>query len=140
MAAGSYRHPAALPLHVALWVWGGAGRRAVQVRNPLHRLGVLTNPKTAPCYPSGYDVMVACQLPKLNARVRFPLPAPIFLRSTRDMLGPDLGRSDRSRGFRRPGGVLVEGLQGVFERLGLQDRKSGGWGKGGEVRGDLGGG
>ena len=24
----------------------------------------------------GYDVMVACQLPKLNARVRFPLPAP----------------------------------------------------------------
>ncbi len=26
----------------------------------------------------GYDVMVACQLPKLNARVRFPLPAPIF--------------------------------------------------------------
>ena len=31
------------------------------------------------CYPDprcGYDVMVACQLPKLNARVRFPLPAP----------------------------------------------------------------
>src|SRR5690349_16347851 len=26
----------------------------------------------------GYDVMVACQLPKLNARVRFPLPAPAF--------------------------------------------------------------
>jgi len=25
----------------------------------------------------GYDVMVACQLPKLNARVRFPLPAPL---------------------------------------------------------------
>ena len=25
----------------------------------------------------GYDVMVACQLPKLNARVRFPLPAPV---------------------------------------------------------------
>ena len=25
----------------------------------------------------GYDVMVACQLPKLIARVRFPLPAPI---------------------------------------------------------------
>jgi hypothetical protein len=24
----------------------------------------------------GYDVMAACQLPKLNARVRFPLPAP----------------------------------------------------------------
>jgi hypothetical protein len=24
----------------------------------------------------GYDVMVACQLPKLDARVRFPLPAP----------------------------------------------------------------
>lgn len=31
------------------------------------------------CYrdaSGGYDVMVACQLPKLNARVRFPLPAP----------------------------------------------------------------
>jgi hypothetical protein len=27
----------------------------------------------------GYDVMVACQLPKLIARVRFPLPAPAFL-------------------------------------------------------------
>jgi hypothetical protein len=25
----------------------------------------------------GYDVVAACQLPKLNARVRFPLPAPI---------------------------------------------------------------
>src|SRR5262245_58001225 len=24
----------------------------------------------------GYDVMAACQLPKLNARVRFSLPAP----------------------------------------------------------------
>ena len=34
----------------------------------------------------GYDVMVACQLPKLNARVRFPLPAPIILRD-----GPDKG-------------------------------------------------
>src|SRR3546814_20444043 len=117
MAAGSYRHPAALPLHVALWVWGGAGRRAVQVRNPLHRLGVLTNPKTAPCYPSGYDVMVACQLPTLNARVRFPLPAPLFLRSTRDMLGPDLGRRARLPGCRRRGEVLVEGLQGVTETL-----------------------
>src|SRR3546814_14815811 len=120
MAAGSYRHPAALPLHVALWVWGGAGRRAVQVRNPLHRLGVLTNPKTAPCYPSGYDVMVACQLPKLNARVRFQLPAPLFLRSTRDLLGPDLGRSDRSLVCRRPGGVLVECLQGVLELPGIK--------------------
>src|SRR3546814_19188979 len=120
MAAGSYRHPAALPLHVALWVWGGAGRRAVQVRNPLHRLGVLTNPKTAPCYPSGYDVMVACQLPKLNARVRFPLPPPLFLRSTRDMLGPVLVRSDRSRGGRRCGGVLVAGLPGSLKHIGLQ--------------------
>ena len=26
----------------------------------------------------GYDVMVACQLPKLIARVRFPLPAPPY--------------------------------------------------------------
>jgi len=26
----------------------------------------------------GYDVMVACQLPKLIARVRFPLPAPVL--------------------------------------------------------------
>ncbi len=29
----------------------------------------------------GYDVMVACQLPKLNARVRFPLPAPMISNS-----------------------------------------------------------
>ncbi len=38
------------------------------------------NPGAAWCYlpaSGGYDVMVACQLPKLNARVRFPLPAPI---------------------------------------------------------------
>src|SRR6476646_5156339 len=26
----------------------------------------------------GYDVVAACQLPKLNARVRFPLPAPAW--------------------------------------------------------------
>ncbi len=26
--------------------------------------------------PRGYDVTVACQLPKLDVRVRFPLPAP----------------------------------------------------------------
>lgn len=31
----------------------------------------------------GYDVMVACQLPKLNARVRFPLPAPSFQNLTK---------------------------------------------------------
>src|SRR3546814_19087425 len=120
MAAGSYRHPAALPLHVALWVWGGAGRRAVQVRNPLHRLGVLTNPKTAPCYPSGYAVLVACPLPKLNARVRFPLPAPLFLRSPGDMPCPDLQRSARSRGCRLRGGCQVEGLLGMIDHLGIQ--------------------
>src|SRR3546814_13961031 len=65
--------------------------------------------------------MVACQLPKLNARVRFPLPAALFLRSTRDMLGPDLGRSDLSRGCRRSAGARVEGLRGVLEHLGLLD-------------------
>ena len=45
------------------------GRRAI-FRLPIGR---------PPCYQmasGGYDVMVACQLPKLNARVRFPLPAP----------------------------------------------------------------
>lgn len=31
---------------------------------------------TAKRLECGYDVMVACQLPKLIVRVRFPLPAP----------------------------------------------------------------
>ena len=34
----------------------------------------------------GYDVMVACQLPKLIARVRFPLPAPFFLKTLREKI------------------------------------------------------
>lgn len=35
----------------------------------------------------GYDVMVACQLPKLIARVRFPLPAPAFSARHRAVFG-----------------------------------------------------
>src|SRR3546814_4313169 len=53
--------------------------------------------------------MVACQLPKLNARVRFPLPAP-----SPPKMPATLGR------HRRRGGVLVEGLQGVLEHLRLE--------------------
>src|SRR3546814_5296720 len=53
--------------------------------------------------------MVACQLPKLNARVRFPLPAP-----SPPKMPAALGR------HRRRGGVLVEGLQGVLEHLRLE--------------------
>ena len=36
----------------------------------------------------GYDVVVACQLPKLNVRVQFPLPAPA-LHSRLGLHGPD---------------------------------------------------
>ena len=50
----------------------------------------------------GYDVMVACQLPKLNARVRFPLPAPVsagpepdFGNASVDMEARALGRNSR---------------------------------------------
>ncbi len=41
----------------------------------------------------GYDVMVACQLPKLNARVRFPLPAP-SVKSTRYKRFSSLQKTD----------------------------------------------
>ena len=39
--------------------------------------------------PRGYDVMVACQLPKLIARVQFPLPAPPYrICSLSDLIEP----------------------------------------------------
>ena len=48
----------------------------------------------------GYDVKVACQLPKLDVRVRFPLPAPASLASheTRHLQHPICRRTRRARG------------------------------------------
>ena len=44
-----------------------------------HAGGPLERPPALPYKPGpcGYDVTVACQLPKLDVRVRFPLPAPV---------------------------------------------------------------
>ena len=54
--------------HPNLAVSGGKSRKSSSLA---------LRPRTPYLLPQrGYDVMVACQLPKLNARVRFPLPAP----------------------------------------------------------------
>ncbi len=59
--------------------------------------GVLNGPERCPINQDscGYDVTVACQLPKLDVRVRFPLPAPNSSanpRSPRSGSKPGLGR------------------------------------------------
>ena len=60
---------------------------------------------TYPDLRGGYDVMVACQLPKLNARVRFPLPAPIALNCCRWPQWPSVRVANARRaGQRRPAG------------------------------------
>jgi hypothetical protein len=45
----------------------------------------------------GYDVMAACQLPKLDARVRFPLPAP-GIEPMRSTAGSELATKAEPRG------------------------------------------
>ncbi len=64
--------------------------------------GVLNGPERCPINqdPRGYDVTVACQLPKLDVRVRFPLPAPISSANP---------RSPRNRSKPRPAALVAPG-------------------------------
>ena len=63
--------------------------------------------------PGGYDVMVACQLPKLNARVRFPLPAP---KSRPCRHGPTLERPNEVSWERQ-----LQPVRGTGVRAGARD-------------------
>ena len=72
---------------------GAAGARAVGVLNGPGRCLINQDPR-------GYDVKVACQLPKLDVRVRFPLPAPISSANP---------RSPRNRSKPGPAGLVAPG-------------------------------
>ena len=73
-----------------------------------HRCVIAQQPQAMIVTPGrGYDVMAACQLPKLNARVRFPLPAPTFTprENASTASGPAPGSSSRGRRRREPWGA-----------------------------------
>ncbi len=83
--------------------------------------GILNGPERCPINQDsrGYDVTVACQLPKLDVRVRFPLPAP------NSSANP---RSPRSGSKPGPAGPVAPGSLGavagaVFERDGCSIAK-----------------